>query len=103
MVNEPFSHLTASDLSKEAKRIGDISGCKTTILEKKEIVDLKMGGLLAVNKGSLDDPTFTIMEWKPKNHKNLPTGYPPLPRAAQPDRGHREAQGQGREPGPQQI
>lgn len=29
-----------------------------------------MGGLLAVNKGSLDDPTFTIMEWKPKNAKN---------------------------------
>ena len=26
-----------------------------------------MGGLLAVNKGSLDEPTFTIMEWKPKN------------------------------------
>ena len=25
-----------------------------------------MGGLLAVNKGSLDEPTFTIMEWKPK-------------------------------------
>ncbi len=29
-----------------------------------------MGGLLAVNKGSIDDPTFTIMEWKPKNAKN---------------------------------
>ena len=29
-----------------------------------------MGGLLAVNKGSLDEPTFTIMEWKPINAKN---------------------------------
>jgi leucyl aminopeptidase len=29
-----------------------------------------MGGLLAVNKGSIDEPTFTIMEWKPKNAKN---------------------------------
>ena len=25
---------------------------------------------MAVNKGSIDDPTFTIMEWKPKNAKN---------------------------------
>ena len=29
-----------------------------------------MGGLLAVNKGSIDDPTFTIMEWKPKKFTN---------------------------------
>ena len=40
------------------------------VLNKKKIESLKMGGLLAVNKGSLDDPTFTIMEWKPKNAKN---------------------------------
>ena len=29
-----------------------------------------MGGLLAVNKGSIDEPTFTIMEYKPKNATN---------------------------------
>jgi len=29
-----------------------------------------MGGLLAVNKGSVDAATFSIMEWKPKNAKN---------------------------------
>ena len=29
-----------------------------------------MGGLLAVNKGSIDEPTFTIMQWKPKKAKN---------------------------------
>ena len=39
-------------------------------LNKKKIESLKMGGLLAVNKGSIDEPTFTIMEWKPKNAKN---------------------------------
>ena len=40
------------------------------MLNKKKIISLKMGGLLAVNKGSIDEPTFTIMEWKPKNAKN---------------------------------
>jgi leucyl aminopeptidase len=29
-----------------------------------------MGGLLAVNKGSIDPPTFSILEWKPENAKN---------------------------------
>jgi len=29
-----------------------------------------MGGLLAVNKGSIDPPTFTIMTWKPEKHIN---------------------------------
>ena len=29
-----------------------------------------MGGLLAVNKGSQQPPTFTVMEYKPKNAKN---------------------------------
>jgi leucyl aminopeptidase len=39
-------------------------------LEKTQIESLKMGGLLAVNKGSIDPPTFTIIEYKPANAKN---------------------------------
>lgn len=70
LVNEPFSHLTATDLANQAKKAGKSSGFKTTVFNKKKIESLKMGGLLAVNKGSIDEPTFTIMEWKPKNAKN---------------------------------
>ena len=70
LINEPFSHLTAKDLSKEAIKSGKITGFKTTVFNKKKIESLKIGGLLAVNKGSLDEPTFTIMEWNPKNAKN---------------------------------
>jgi len=70
LINEPFSHLTAKDLANAAKKSGKKHGFKTTVFNKKKIESLKMGGLLAVNKGSLDDPTFTIMEWSPKNAKN---------------------------------
>ena len=70
LINEPFSHLTATDLANEAKIAGDNSGFKTTIFTKKKIESLKMGGLLAVNKGSIDEPTFSIMEYKPKNATN---------------------------------
>jgi leucyl aminopeptidase len=70
LINEPFSHLTAKDLANSAVKSAKKNGIKTTVLDKKKIESLKMGGLLAVNMGSIDDPTFTIMEWKPKNAKN---------------------------------
>ena len=70
LINTPFSHLTAKDLANAAAKSSKKNGVKTTILDKKKIESLKMGGLLAVNKGSIDEPTFTIMEWKPKNAKN---------------------------------
>ena len=70
LINEPFSHLTAKDLAEEALRSGKENGIKVTVFNKKKIESLKMGGLLAVNKGSMDEPTFTIMEWNPKNASN---------------------------------
>ena len=70
LINEPFSHLKAIDLAAAAKKSSKNNGFKVKVLLKKEIENLKMGGLLAVNQGSLDEPTFTIMEWKPKNAKN---------------------------------
>jgi len=70
LVNEPLSYLNAEKLSEEIENKGDETGAKVEILTKKKIESLKMGGLLAVNKGSIDPPTFTIIEWKPKNKKN---------------------------------
>tara|TARA_B110000003_G_scaffold273976_1_gene312779 strand:- start:722 stop:2140 length:1419 start_codon:yes stop_codon:yes gene_type:complete len=70
LINEPFSHLTAKELAQAAVKSGKKNGFKTTVFNKKKIEALKMGGILAVNKGSIDEPTFTIMEWKPKNPKN---------------------------------
>ena len=39
-------------------------------LIKQKIQALKMGGLLAVNLGSPNPPTFSILEWKPENAAN---------------------------------
>lgn len=69
-VNEPHSHQTAEKLAKDAKALGDSVGIKTEILNKSKIKSLKMGGVLAVNKGSVDEPRFIIMEYKPKGAKN---------------------------------
>ncbi|NOU61621.1 leucyl aminopeptidase family protein [Marinifilum caeruleilacunae] len=70
LVNEPLSYLTAQKLSEEVKKMADESGFCVEVFEKTKIQSLKMGGLLAVNQGSIDEPTFSILEWKPENAKN---------------------------------
>ena len=70
LVNEPVSFLNATQLADEAKKMGAEAGFKVEVFGKSKIETLKMGGLLAVNKGSIDQPTFTILEWNPKNAKN---------------------------------
>ncbi len=70
LVNEPVSYLDAPRLAMEIQKRNIIDGLKIKVLHKKDIEKLQMGGLLAVNKGSEMPPTFTIMEWKPKNAKN---------------------------------
>lgn len=70
LVNEPLSYLTAEKLSEEIVNASKTSGFKTTVFKKKKIQSLKMGGILAVNRGSAQPPTFNILEWKPKNAKN---------------------------------
>ncbi len=70
LVNEPVSFLNAEELSNQIKEMGNKGNFKVEVLDQIKLETLKMGGLLAVNKGSLDPATFTKMEWKPKNAKN---------------------------------
>ncbi len=70
LVNEPQSYLSASQLSKEIQSIGKKSGFKVKVYKKAEIIKMKMGGLLAVNMGSISPPTFNVLEWKPKKCNN---------------------------------
>lgn len=70
LVNEPVNVLNASGLAQAFKKMGKDAGFKVEVYHKKEITRLKMGGLLAVNAGSVDEPTFTVMEYKPAGAKN---------------------------------
>lgn len=70
LINEPVNHLDATALAGEIKKIGDSAGFKVEVLTKGKIEALKMGGLLAVNKGSVDPPVFCILEWKPEKCLN---------------------------------
>jgi len=71
LVNEPASHLNALQLAETFQAMGKVAGFSTDIFHKEEIQALKMGGLLAVNQGSIDPPTFSVMSWKPADANNV--------------------------------
>ena len=70
LVNEPHNYQSAEQFSERLVSIGDEAGFSTEVLNLLQIQALKMGGLLAVNQGSLDPPTFNILEYKPDQAKN---------------------------------
>ncbi|HKR06072.1 MAG TPA: leucyl aminopeptidase [Bacteroidia bacterium] len=70
LVNEPQSFLTATQLAREFQSLGKQAGFSTEVFNKSKIQSMKMGGLLAVNQGSIEPPTFTIMEYKPNRPVN---------------------------------
>ncbi len=70
LVNEPLSYLSAVQLSAEFEKMGKEAGFSVEVFNKKKIESLKMGGLLAVNKGSVDPPTFSIMTYHPQGAVN---------------------------------
>lgn len=65
LVNEPPQYQTAALLAESFTRLGKEGRFKVQVLQKAKLEQLNMGGLLAVNRGSIDPPTFTIMEHRP--------------------------------------
>lgn len=70
LVNEPLNSLSAVQLAREIAAMGKAAGFKVTTLTKPQIVKEKMGGLLAVNRGSIQPPTFSVMEYVPRKPLN---------------------------------
>lgn len=70
LVNEPVAYLNAEQLANEFRQMGQFAGFDVEVFNKKKIEALKMDGLLTVNKGSIDPPTFSVLTWKPENAIN---------------------------------
>lgn len=70
LINEPISYLNAPRLAEKIAAMGKEAGYQTETFNKKKIESLKMGGLLAVNQGSTDPPTFSVLSWQPANAIN---------------------------------
>ncbi len=70
LVNEPVSTLDVAELSKTIEILGQEYGFSVEIFDKAKLESLQFGGLLGVNKGSIDPPAFHILEWKPEKTNN---------------------------------
>lgn len=70
LVNEPVSYLTAPQLGDDLTGLCLETGISVEILDKTQIESLRMGGLLAVNRGSIDPPRFIILKWEPEHAVN---------------------------------
>ena len=63
-VNLPVADLNAAAFADELASIAaDMEDVSCTVMDKKQIESLRMGGLLAVNRGSVDEPRFVVLEY----------------------------------------
>jgi len=67
--NGPANIVTPTTLAQRAEEVAKEVGVKCTVYGRKEIEKMKMGGLLAVNRGSAEEPRFVVMEYAPKRTK----------------------------------
>lgn len=84
-VNMPVADLNAERFAEELEEVAkDLEGVKCTVMDRKKIESLRMGGLLGVNKGSVDEPRFVVLEY---DGGARPEGLA----AGQPEKGQRPA------------
>ena len=67
MANEPGNHWTSADFAAYAKQLAADTGLGYRCIEKKEMEQMGMGGILAVNQGSHVPARMVILEHLPEN------------------------------------
>ena len=63
LVNGPGYAMTPARLADEAVALGQRLGLKVLVLDKAQLTEQGFGGILAVGKGSANDPRFVVMEY----------------------------------------
>lgn len=67
-VNLPVQDLNAEQFADELKSVAEgLGNVKCTVMDRRKIESLRMGGLLGVNRGSVDEPRFVVLEYNPSN------------------------------------
>lgn len=64
LVDSPANYKTPQMLSEEIERMGEKSGFKVTVFDEKKCQEVGLHALLAVGKGSIENPVrFVVMEY----------------------------------------
>ena len=68
LVNEPPNVLTPTELAHRASAMAKQVGLECEILERSQMQELGMGGLLGVSQGSAEPPKFVILRYRGAPH-----------------------------------
>ena len=71
MANEPGSSLTASGFASISLELSKKYALKRKVFDKAALQKMKMGGILAVNRGSSEPPKLVVLEYR--TGKKVPT------------------------------
>jgi leucyl aminopeptidase len=64
MVNQPSNFMTPTDMAAKAQEVARKWGLGIEVLEREQMQELGMGGLLGVAQGSQQPPKFIILTYK---------------------------------------
>jgi leucyl aminopeptidase len=70
LVNLSPDEKTATDFGRYVSESAREHGYRAEVWDRFRIKAEEMGGLLAVNRGSPEPPTFSVLEWKPDRPQN---------------------------------
>ena len=68
----PGNIITPTTFAERTKKIAQTHNLKITVFGKEDILDMNMGGIYAVSKGSAEEPRLVIMEYRTEK-PNAPT------------------------------
>lgn len=67
--NTPPRHLSAERFGEIAAKLGPEFGLEVEVYDRKQIMDMGLGGLLGVNAGSTEEPRMIKLKYRPENAK----------------------------------
>lgn len=65
LVNEPAQNATPTYISEVAKKIANENNLEIKVFNKEQCKDMKMNAFLAVGQGSINEPKFIHLTYKP--------------------------------------
>lgn len=72
LCNAPPSHLTAVDMAAVARDLGERFGFDVEEFDREQLIEMRCGGLLGVNAGSVQEPRMLKLHYAPQG---TPTGH----------------------------
>ncbi len=75
LINTPSNEKRPPALAAEARAMARREGLQCQVLDEKQLRKLKMGGIMAVGRGSSQPPRMVVLEYRPPDVKAMPLAF----------------------------